>query len=86
MGFVAADCCRSSCDGWDLRVLGKRLPSVPTTELTKPPDVVNTTSSTTAGVGLTGRSDGFLQQAGLLPEPLRNRGWTLYAFHVPRRD
>lgn len=27
-----------------------------------------------------------LEQAGLLPEPLRNRGWTLYAFHVPRRD
>jgi hypothetical protein len=27
-----------------------------------------------------------VEQAGLLPEPLRNRGWTLYAFHVPRRD
>eukprot|EP01046_Picozoa_sp_COSAG06_P101081 COSAG06_NODE_47210_length_341_cov_0.260331_1_plen_57_part_01 len=38
-------------------MLGKRLPSVPTTELTKPPDVVSTMSSTTAGVGLTGRSE-----------------------------
>ena len=43
-----------------MRVLGKRLPSAPTMELTKPPDVVSTTSSTTAGVGLTGRSDGLV--------------------------
>ena len=28
----------------------------------------------------------YLQAVGLVPEPLRNRGWSVYAFHIPRRD
>lgn len=28
----------------------------------------------------------FLAMAGGVPEPLRNKGWKLYAFHVPRRE
>ena len=31
------------------------------------------------------RPGSYLRQAGLQPEPLRNRGWGLYAFHIPRR-
>lgn len=27
----------------------------------------------------------YLQMAGGVPEPLRNTGWALYAFHIPRR-
>ena len=42
-----------------------------------------TTQELTPDAFIAGR---HLEQAGLLPEPLRNRGWTLYAFHVPRRD
>ena len=28
----------------------------------------------------------YLRAVGLVPEPLRNRGWSVYAFHIPRRD